>query len=141
MTYEEPTVVKFKQRFPEFAIVNNEIVEDHLDEAISSVGSNWLVKDRARGQMLLAAHNLSLEGEPNRSQTLEAGGAVNSPAQGRITELKDRDAFVRFENSSEAAAAMSSANAGAAAKSYQETVYGKRYWKMMRKNTCSVVAV
>jgi len=139
VTYIAPTVGKFKARFPEFSIVNDALVSEILDEAISAVGANWLEKDRALGQILLAAHNLAIEGEPGRSQATIDGRPANGPTLGAVTELKDRDAFVRL--SDRAATVRAGSNRGDSGKAYLETPYGERYYKLLRKNVASVVCV
>ena len=138
MEYIRPTVERFKTRYPEFGIVSDEIVDEVLSDSISAVGPNWLDKDRARGQLLLTAHNLSCEGEPRRSQAINNGMPVNSSggSTGQVTEFRDRDAFVRFSDTG--ANLRQNNNRGESAKAYQRTHYGEQYYKLLRKNTCFV---
>lgn len=139
MSYSEPTIPLFKLRFPEFECVNNELVELVLADAISDVGDGWDDKDRARGQLLLAAHTLALEGEPARSRALDEGRTPNSPAAGQMIELQDRD--VRVELSDKESNIAGSSNLGDLGRSYMQTPYGKDYYQLLKRNTGSFCVV
>jgi hypothetical protein len=139
MSYTMPTVTTFKARYPEFGVVQNELVQLVLDEAIATVGDCWLEKDRAKAQMLLAAHTLVMEGEPQRSTQLANGGTVNSAAIGQILELQDRDVKVKFSDKSQDVAQNS--GLGDIARSYMLTPYGKEYYLILGRNVASVVVV
>lgn len=138
MSYTAPTVKIFKLRFPEFAVVDNELVDLVLAESISAVGDGWLEKDRARAQMLLSAHTLAMEGEPARSQSLNDGGTVNSPVNGSIIEMKDRDVTVKLTD--KASQISENSKLGDISKTYMQTPYGVDYYLLLGRN-CSSVAV
>mgnify|MGYP000574941932 CR=1 FL=1 len=139
MSYTPPTVTTFKARYPEFSVVQNELVKLVLDEAIAAVGDCWLEKDRAKAQSLLAAHTLVMEGEPQRSTQLANGGAVNSAALGSILELQDRDVKVKFADKSKDISENS--GLGDIAKDYMQSPYGKEYYLLMGRNVPSMVVV
>lgn len=125
MSYVQPTAIVFKARFPEFTVVADVLVNLVLDEAIVQVGETWLERDRARAQMLLAAHTLTMEGEPQRSTS--GNGAAGS---GLMVSRSVGDVSVTFANTSSASA---TGNGG--------SHYGKEFDRLMRKNFPPVAAV
>ena len=133
MQYVEPTSAKFKIRFPQFSIVSDELIEMYLEEAICEVGSNWPEKKRALGQMLLTAHNLTIEGEPNNTQATLSGEGIAGGGVGAIVELRDRDAEVTF--SDRAATSREGSLRSSSGKAFGETPYGERYYKLLRRYT------
>lgn len=139
MSYTQPTVSTFKIRYPEFEIVNNELVTLVLGEAISAVGDGWLEKDRAKAQMLLAAHTLAMEGEPQRSNSMTNGGVANSPAIGQVIEMQDRD--VKVKVSDKQAQISENSGLGEIGKGLMQTPYGKEYYLLLRRNTPSMCVV
>jgi len=139
MPYIEPTASTFSIRYPEFACVDDALIQMILNDAISSVGDCWLEKDRAKAQMLLAAHTLSLEGEPQRSLAIENGGAVNNQSVGAIIEMQDRDVRVKFSDKQEQVAENSTL--GAIGQGYMQTQYGKEYYLLLRRNAPSMMVV
>lgn len=139
MSYTAPTVTTFKARYPEFAVVGNELLKLVLDESIAAVGDCWLERDRAKAQSLLTAHTLSMEGEPSRSVQIANGGTVNGATVGTILEMQDRDVRVKFSDKSKDISENS--RLGDIAKSYMLTSYGKEYYLLMGRNVTSMVVV
>jgi len=139
MSYTQPTVSIFKIRHPEFANVNNELVSLVLNEAVSTVGDGWLEKDRAKAQMLLAAHTLAMEGEPQRSNSLSNGGVANSPALGQVIEMQDRDVKVKVSDKQQQVSENSSL--GEIGKGFMQTSYGREYYLLLRRNAPSMCVV
>jgi hypothetical protein len=128
MAYTQPTPEIFKIRYPEFAPVSDALVGLIIDEAISQVGETWLEKDRARAQMLLAAHTLTMEGEPGRTTT-----GASTAGTGQIKRDKVGDTETEFAGSS------ASVNGDPA--NYSATEYGRQFLLLMRKNFTGPVAV
>lgn len=125
MAYVPPTPASFKLRYPEFASVDDALVQLVLDEAIADVGETWLEKDRARAQMLLAAHNLSLMPAANAV----AGGTVNA---GAVKRRKVGDVETEFAGSG----GSSTTHAG-----FGASTYGQEYYRLMRLNFPSPLVV
>lgn len=129
MAYISPTPATFKVRFPEFVPVSDALVQMVLDEAIAAVGETWLERDRAKAQMLLAAHNLTMEGEPGR--TVSGHGAAGT---GMVRRRKVGDVETEF-------ATPGSNVGGFAATGYTATTYGQQYAALMRMNFAGPVVV
>lgn len=129
MAYTEPTFATFKARYPEFAPVSDDLVTLVLQEAIAQVGDTWVEKDRARAQMLLAAHTLTMEGEPGRTTT-----GQGSAGTGPIKRDKVGDVETEF-------ATPTASNSSSGLSGYLLTAYGKAFLDLMRRNFPAVAAV
>lgn len=138
MSYVEPTATTFKARYPEFTPVDDALVSLVLGESISEVGETWYENDRARAQMLLTAHNLSMEGEPLRSQAAE-DGAIYDPSAGAMKRRKVGDVEVEFQNANEQFG--SSAGQERSGVGYENSHYGRQYKELLRKNFPAVLVV
>lgn len=125
MAYTLPTPATFKLRYPEFAGISDASVQLVLDEAIASVGETWLEKDRARAQMLLAAHTLSLMPSINAV----AGGTINA---GAVKRRKVGDVETEFVGS----VGNSTTHAG-----FGASTYGQEYYRLLRLNFPSPLVV
>jgi len=62
MAYSQPDADALQARFPAFADVADATVDAALERARRQVDSTWLEDDRAEAEMLLAAHELTLDG-------------------------------------------------------------------------------
>lgn len=129
MPYVAPTATTFKARFPEFCDVSNGLIDLVLAEAIAQVGDTWLERDRARAQMLLAAHTLTLEGEPDRTTS-----GASSAGTGTLKRRKVGDVEVEFTGVGGGAGA--SGGSG-----FASTTYGVEYMRLMRVNFPAALAV
>lgn len=127
MAYVTPTHTTFKVRYPEFVPVSDALVDLVLAESISQVGESWFEQDRARAQMLLTAHTLTIEGEPARSQ-----GAGGSAGVGSIKRDKVGDVETEFN---------SLASEVSTYGIYAASTYGREYFMIMRKNFPAVMVV
>lgn len=134
MAYAEPSVTTFKARFPEFFNVSNELIELVLSECVASVGSNFLERDRAAAQLYLAAHKLTMEGEPARSNSIANGSTAVSAAAGPIIEMRDRDVSVKFAENAD-----TTGGQGALTNAYNRTQYGREYLLLVSRNVASVI--
>jgi hypothetical protein len=129
MAYQTPTPETFKARYPEFMPVSDALVQLVLDDAIGDVGDTWLEKDRARAQMLLAAHILTMEGEPGRTTT-----GQSSAGTGFVRRRKVGDVEVEFATPGASAS-------GVAATGYDATAYGQAFIRLMRLNFPGPIAI
>lgn len=130
MAYVQPTPATFKARYPEFAPVSDTLIQLMINDAVSEVGDTWVEKDRARAQMLLVAHWLTMEGEPGRTET-----GNGSAGTGPIKRDKVGDVETEF------ATPGASASQGRALGNYMMTVYGQEYLALMRRNFPAVAVV
>lgn len=128
MAYVAPTAASFKARFPEFAPVSDVLVNLILAEAFDQVGDTWLERDRARAQMLLVAHTLTVEGEPGRT----ASGS-GSAGTGTVKRRKVGDVEVEFNG-------FGSTSSGGF-NGFGSTSYGVQFMALMRLNFPSIMAV
>lgn len=124
MAYVEPTAETFKARYPEFSSVPDALVTLVLADAIADVGETWVERDRARAQMLLCAHMLTLEGWPARA-TGEGGGGASS---GPVKREKVGDVEVEY------AGVSGSTGLGAYGGSFASSIYGQQYWELLKRN-------
>jgi hypothetical protein len=62
MAYTDATADDLKTAYPRFAAVEDETVEFWLERARRGVDESWTEGDYAMGQMLLAAHHMTLNG-------------------------------------------------------------------------------
>ncbi|MDO9417030.1 DUF4054 domain-containing protein [Pararhizobium sp.] len=131
MAYVPPTASTFKARYPEFVTVSDVLVTLVLADAIAQVGETWLERDRARAQMLLTAHMLSMEGEPGRSAT--GNGVGNS---GPVKRRKVGDVETEFAGAGGAAGGASGLDG-----LYGSTEYGKQFLALLRMNFAGPIAV
>ena len=129
MPYVQPTAATFKARFSEFAPVSDDLIALVLDDAIGQVGDTWLERDRAKAQMLLAAHTLTLEGEPARTTT-----GVSSASTGTVKRRKVGDVEVEF-------ATPGASTGGSGGNGFASTSYGAEYMRLMRLNFPAAIAV
>ncbi|NTS31270.1 DUF4054 domain-containing protein [Phyllobacterium sp. BT25] len=119
----------FKARYPEFAPVSDALISLVLGESSSVIGDGWLQRDRAQAQMLLAAHKLAMEGEPQRSK---GGGVGGGTISGAVKRMKVGDVEVEYAGVGGAAGITGG---------YASSVYGQRYLALMRLSFGGVVAV
>lgn len=138
MSYVSPTTTVFKARYPEFSVVSDELVTLVLNESIDVVGDTWLEKDRAKAQMLLTAHTLSMEGEPARSKAISNGSNVASVQSGEVTSMKVGDVSVTYSGRSQSS---SGNNLGEITKEYLKTPYGTRYLELMKRSFFPIMVV
>ncbi len=129
MAYQEPTPTTFKARYPEFTNVSDALVQLVLNDAFADVGDTWFERDRARAQMLLAAHILTMEGEPGRTTT-----GQSSAGTGFVKRRKVGDVETEF-------ASPGGSSGSGAASGYGVTIYGQEFLALMRKNFPAVAVV
>jgi len=123
MAYTEPTIEDLKARFPAFASVPGPTLTMILNEAIATVGEEWLERDRAPAQLYYAAHLLASEGATDGGQS-----AVSGPIK------RDRVGDVETEF-----AGMSAEGAGTMG--FGSTAYGRAYLRLLRLNFPAIAVV
>lgn len=136
MAYVAPTAADLKARYPEFDAVSDGLIDLILADAIADVDSRWIEADRARAQLALAAHMLTLEGEPDRSLTIADGGTV-SPLAGPIKRDKVGDVETEYFGASDSSGSSSSGGIYG----YGSTKYGQQFLKLRARSHPSVIAV
>lgn len=130
MAYTAPTAADLKARFPEFAAVSDTLINLILEEASAQVGETWLERDRKPATLYLAAHLLTMEGEPGRSATGQSGAAT-----GPVRRRKVGDVEVEF------AGAVSVSATGDTRSAYDLSAYGRQFMVLLRKNFPAVAVV
>lgn len=123
------TVEAFKVRYAEFAEVSDALVSMMLAEAADEVGDTWLERDRPRARMLLTAHKLTMEGEPDRTST-----GAGSAGTGLIKRDKVGDVETEF-------AGVAASAGDTSAMGHGLTVYGREFAALMRKNFPAIAVV
>lgn len=129
MSYQVPTPATFKLRFPEMAPVSDALVGLVLAEAIASVGETWIERDRARAQMLLTAHKLVMEGEPERTATGLGIGAAGVVKRDKVGDVETEYA------------GMGSGSGAGSTLGYDQSAYGREFAALMRKNFPAIAVV
>jgi hypothetical protein len=119
MAYTAPDAAALKVRFPAFASVADETVDYWLEDARLTVTDAWDEADRAVAEMLLAAHNMAMQGLGT------AGGAVANLAAMGVTDFKSASMSVSFD----AASVRTSKGSG-----YDATTYGQQFKVYLRRN-------
>lgn len=132
MVYVPPVAADLKGRFPEFNAVNDVLIGLILEEAAPQVGETWLERDRKPATLYLAAHLLTMEGEPGRTVNGAAGATAGT---GPIRRFKVGDVETEFAGSG------ASSGSGSGAPSYAATEYGRRFLDLLRRNFPAVAVV
>jgi hypothetical protein len=119
MAYTDPTAAELKVRFPRFADVADETIEVHLEEARRSVDTSWTEGDYAMGQMLRAAHTMTLEGLGTGTEAELAGQGISDFESVRSGSFS----FTRAKGSESAASG-----------TIGSTSYGRRWLALAQAN-------
>lgn len=125
---DTPTPIELKTRYPEFAGVADEYVTAVIDEAKDFVTDEWLERDQKKAVMSLACHNMSLEGEPARSN----GDLDLVVPQGQL--LKRRKVGDVEVELAEKSSTVAKGSTGSVADQYATTSYGQTYWRLLKLN-------
>jgi hypothetical protein len=131
MVYTPPTAADLKARFPEFSAVSDTLIDLLLAEAGAQVGETWVERDRKPATLYLAAHLLTMEGEPGRTVS-GANGAT--AATGPMKRRKVGDVETEF-----AGAGLGGSSGSAAG--YDQTIYGQHFARLLRMNFPGVAVV
>jgi hypothetical protein len=109
----------FKSTFTAFAAVDDVPVQYWLDRAARIVTDAWLEADQQHGQMLLAAHYMTLNG-------LGAGAEAEVAAAGAAGFKSMRSGSLSLDRGD------TSANDKMG--EYGQTQYGRQFWPLLRAN-------
>lgn len=119
MAYTTPDAATLKIRYPAFAAVPDPTVDYWLADARLIVTDAWAADDRAIAEMLLAAHNMALQGLGT------AGGTVANLAAMGVTDFKSASMSVSLD------AEILRASKGGG---YDATSYGAQFKVYLRRN-------
>ena len=134
MPYTVPSALDLKARYPEFAPVDNALIGAVIEEAAAQVSTRWLERDYVPAIINLAAHLLASEGEPSRTRNngvvVAERGPVKSETVGDVT--------ITYASTDDRESQTASSTAP---NQLADTVYGKRYLWLLRKNFAGVMVV
>lgn len=119
MAYTQATAADLKAKFPRFDAVADATVESYLTDARRRVDASWTEDDRATGEMLLAAHYMTLEGLGSGTEAEIAAAGLGDFKSVRSGQFS----FTRGEGSDMAAAG-----------TMKSTSYGRRWLDLAQIN-------
>lgn len=128
MAYTVPTYADFITRFPIFndvATYPQAVVEALIVEATNTIDTSWREVDYTPAILYLTAHLLALDNS-SEGDAVDIGGPQNVSAES-------------FAGMSVAYSDTAATPGSAAASSYGQTSYGRRYYELLRKNKPPVV--
>lgn len=132
MPYALPTLQQFRTKFPTFADVGNDTIEDAIEEASASVDTSWIEADYQPAILYLAAHILTVNGALFGALGGGVGGIVGA---GLVSEVKLGDAQVKLGSSS------GGSGGGSSGSDLASTPYGLQYLRLLRRNQPAVALV
>lgn len=128
-----PSIADFRARFPEFANVPDATIQMALNDALTTVDERWIEADQVPAICYLAAHLLSVAGEPGRSNGDGSGSSAN---QGPVSSVKVGDVQVNYSGS------VASSGASAWGDSfYALSRYGQYFLLLLRRNWGQAFAI
>jgi len=119
MPYSTPTASQLKARYPEFATVDDTVVDGAITDALGSVSESWREEDYQPAVMLLACHFMTMEGRGS------APAAQIASVSAGVSRIKSGDLDVTLSDKS-------AANANN--DPLLTTIYGTRFADMRRRN-------
>jgi hypothetical protein len=129
MAYTFPTLDEFKARFPSLTDGKEDaFLQFFLDEAANVVDTSWRESDYKTAIMYLAAHLLASE----EGAGGDAGAGVTG--SGVIASESFGGMSISYDNSKSAGDAAANSQWGA-------TVYGRRFYQMLKLNKPSIVSI
>lgn len=122
MAYTPADATSFQARFPAFADVDDNIIEDALDRARRVVDSTWLADDRQEAESLHAAHELTMDGL-GETREVQLQGFDSLKLGSLSLSLKDNK------------------HIGPNSSGYAETSFGRRFLSILKRNKPGVIAL
>ena len=119
MAYSEPTATELKAAFPAFSGVPDDTVAYWIDRSASSVDESWTEADYPMAKMLLAAHEMVLNGLGTGTEAQIAASGLTG-----VKSMRSGSLSLDFGDS-----ASVSATGGFAA-----TSYGRRFAELLKRN-------
>lgn len=123
------TAADLKARYPEFNAVSDTYIEAVLSEAALSVDETWIATDRVPATLALAAHMMTLEGEPARTANGGVGGAT-----AEVKRVKVGDVETEFNVAAPASGA-------GGADDYGSSLYGAAFLRYRRRSFPGIIVV
>lgn len=134
LNHTAPDSELFLIRFPLFAPVDVGLIQMALIEAGVQVDTAWQAAHYQMAIMYLAAHNLYMEGYPQRA-TDAAPGAGSAVAPGALKKSEVGDVVTEYHAPSVATSGSAAAdNIAPTASELQRSHYGRSYAKLLRIN-------
>lgn len=119
MAYTDPDADDLQATFPRFAAVEDDTIEFWLTQSRRMVDESWTEGDYQMGQMLLAAHYMTLEG-------YGTGAEASAAAEGTGDYKRITSASVTLERFDR--------DSSAAQGTFGSTSYGRRWLELARAN-------
>lgn len=130
MVLQVPTASDLKERYPEFTGVANGTVTAIIAEASGMVDEDWVTTDQKPAIMAFAAHLLSMEGYPNRTNVQ----APLKPGVGReVLARKVGDVSTQYAQTTSAAGSSSGLLSQLGL-----TPYGRRFAQLLKLNAPAI---
>lgn len=133
--YDTPTADDFRAKFPEFADLDDQYIQNLIVEANRAVDTTWFEGDYENAILYLAAHYHELGLMATASSDASAEGI---PAGQEITSEHIGPISVSYGKST---AAGSSGSAGGITSELLTTVYGRRYRNLLVKNIPAIQVI
>jgi hypothetical protein len=132
MTISTPTAAAFKLRYHVFASLDDALIDLVIAESTNAINEDWAVADQQPGILAYAAHLLTLDGYGGIAA--EAGGPSVDVA-GPVSAVQVGDVKTTFSTQSRVRYTLTTASEG----SLPDTVYGRHYLDLRRRNVAAVV--
>ncbi|MDF2114801.1 DUF4054 domain-containing protein [Roseiarcaceae bacterium H3SJ34-1] len=127
-----PTAAAFKLRYPSFTNVDDALIYLVIAEASGAVSEGWAIADQQPGILAYAAHLLTLDGYGGIA--VEPGDG-NVDVAGPVSAVEVGDVKTTFSTQGRVRYTLRNAAEGSLA----DTVYGRRYLDLRRRNVAAVV--
>jgi hypothetical protein len=119
MAYTDPTAATIKARFPEFASVDDAVIDEAIGEAGLWVDTSWPEAVYTIAKNYVVAHLLTVQGQGTSAQAQVA-------SVGDFTRIKSGDLEVSRSGAASAAT-------GGAAAVFGGTTYGVQYLQLLAR--------
>lgn len=127
MAYVAPTAADVKARFPEFAAVDDTVVDAVLAEAGSFVDASWIESDRATAELFYTAHELVMAGQGTSA-------AAKVSQVGDFTRIKSGDLEVTRGGGSGESSSAATGTLGA-------TRYGLKFLELRARSFPGIISI
>jgi len=131
MPYTVPTLAQFRTRFPAFAAKSDALIEMMLVEAAGRVDATWREADYQPAIMYLAAHLIATDA----SQTGEDIDDGSGTGDGDIDAESFSGMSISYKSASKTSAVSRLES------DYDSTIYGRRFYHLLRVNFPPIVAI
>lgn len=134
-----PDADDFLARFPEFSEADEDKITLAIIDAGNEVDSNiWMSKDYASGVLFLAAHFMTMDA--TQAELIEDGGGTGSSGgSGEISSKSIGRFSIDYDTGSESSSSNSDSKTDPL--DLFETIYGRRYLNLLRRNNLRLLIV